>query len=243
MHRFYVDQLPAEGDEVALPSEDARHALRVLRMRPGEEAEIIGEGKCFSAELSRCDEEGVFFRLKSALPGTEPALSITLFQGLPKGDKMEWIIQKAVELGITEIVPVRMSRCVVRLDDRDAAKKLERWQRIVREAGKQSGRCVIPRVCAPCSLPNLPSLSAKLEARVVPWEEARSGGPKSFFQAHPRLKSLGILIGPEGGITPEEIQALSPSFTPITLGPRILRTETAGLACAAAFLGIYGEME
>ena len=243
MHRFYVDKLPLQGDEVALTPEDSRHALRVLRMRPGEAGEIIGEGKCYAAELSRSDGTAVFFRLKSLLPGTEPALRITLFQGLPKADKMEWIIQKAVEVGITEIVPVRMNRCVVRLDDRDAEKKQERWQRIAREAGKQSGRCVIPRVSMPCSLKDLPAMSAALEACVVPWEETCTGGPKSFSQAHPHLKSLGILIGPEGGIAQEEIQALSPSFTPITLGPRILRTETAGLACTAAFLGIYGEME
>ncbi len=244
MHRFYVDHLPADLDtEIALTPEDARHARNVLRMRPGEAASIIAEGKCFTAQLSRTDGNDVYFRLKEPLPGTEPALKITLFQGLPKADKMEWIIQKAVELGVSEIVPVRMARCVVRLEDRDAEKKRDRWQRIAREAGKQSGRCEIPRVALPCALSALPELSESMEACVVPWEEAKAGGPKSFCASHPRLHSLGILIGPEGGIGQEEIAFLAPRFTPITLGPRILRTETAGLACAAAFLSLYGEME
>ena len=164
------------------------------------------------------------------------------FQGLPKADKMEWIIQKAVELGIQEIVPVRMARCVVRLEDRDAEKKRDRWQKIARQAGKHSGRCHIPQVTLPRSVPDLTTLSAGLEACVVPWEEAGGIGPKAFCNKNSGLTSLGILIGPEGGIEPAEIQALSPRFQPITLGPRILRTETAGLACAAAFLALLGEM-
>ena len=242
MHRFYVDHLPAEGMEVPLSPDDARHALRVLRMRPGEEAQIIGEEQCFSAVLSRVENDAVYFRLREPLPGTEPSLKITIYQGLPKADKMEWIIQKAVELGVQEIVPVRMARCVVRLENRDAEKKRERWQKIAREAGKQSGRCHIPQVTLPCSLPDLTVLSAGQEACAVPWEEAGGIGPRAFCELHPGLKSLGILIGPEGGIEPAEIQALSPRFQPITLGPRILRTETAGLACAAAFLALLGEM-
>lgn len=244
MHRFYVDQnAPAVSSEVALTPEDARHALKVLRMRPGEEAMIISGGLRFAAELSRIEGNAVFFRVKEPLPSTEPGLRITLFQGLPKGDKMEWIIQKAVELGIAEIVPVRMARSVVRLDAADAEKKRERWQRIAREAGKQSGRCLIPQVALPCLLPDLPARAESLDACAVPWEEAEAGGPRSFFEAHPHLRSLGILIGPEGGIEPAEIRAIAPRFQPITLGSRILRTETAGLACAAAFLGLYGEME
>ncbi len=242
MHRFYVDLLPSAGTEVSLTPDDARHALRVLRMRPGEEAQIIGEGQSFSALLSRVEDNSVFFRLIEQLPDTEPGLKITLYQGLPKADKMEWIIQKAVELGVQEIVPVRMTRCVVRLEDRDVEKKRERWQKIAREAGKQSGRCHIPQVALPCLLPDLAALSNHLEACVVPWEEACGIGPKAFCQSHPGLKSLGILIGPEGGIEPAEVQSLPSRFHPITLGPRILRTETAGLACAAAFLALQGEM-
>ena len=157
---------------------------------------------------------------------------------------MEWIIQKAVEIGVSRIVPVRMSRCVVRLKDQEAVRKTERWQRIAREAGKQSGRCILPQVEAPVSLCDLPARLSSLEAVALPWEDWDHGGPQSFAARHPSLASLGIIIGPEGGITPEEVEFLrNAGADTLTLGPRILRTETAGLAAAAAFLSLYGEME
>ena len=241
-HRFYAEEA-AGADRFFLTAEDAHHALRVLRMQPGEELELFAGGRRMLAALEAPDASGRLpARVIRPLPSTETALRLTLVQGLPKADKMEWIIQKAVELGVARIVPVRMSRCVVRLDDRDAEKKLLRWQRIAREAGKQSGRCVIPEVASPVDLRQVPSLAAALDACVVPWEECEGRGPLAFHNAHPALASLGIVIGPEGGIAPEEIAQLSDCI-PITLGRRILRTETAGLAAAAAFLALYGEME
>ena len=243
MHRFYVDEAGLRGQTAALSPEDTAHALRVLRMREGDTAEIICGGVRYRAVLTDAENREARFELREPLPSTEPALRITLFQGLPKADKMEWVIQKAVEIGVSEIVPVRMTRCVMRLNEKDAEKKLDRWRRIAMEAGKQSGRCVIPTVASPLSLPDVLSRAAGLDACAVPWEDARSLGPKAFFSARPGLRSLGLLIGPEGGISPEEIEALSARFCPLTLGPRILRTETAGLAAAAAFFALAGEME
>ena len=243
MHRFYVDPGEIRNGLAALTPDDARHALRVLRLHPGSEAEILSGGHRYSAVLAEAEGNEVIFSLGSRLPSTEPALKITLFQGLPKAEKMDWVVQKAVEIGVFRIVPVRMARCVVRLDDRDAMKKQERWQRIAREAGKQSGRCEIPDVSLPVSLPEALIAAGDLDACVVPWEEAQAAGPKSWLAAHSALHSLGILIGPEGGIERDEISLLRSRFDPLTLGPRILRTETAGLTAAAVFLALCGEME
>ena len=228
-----------------LSPEDTLHAQRVLRLREGAEIELFAEGKRFSAVITGSSENRLAVKTLSLLPSTEPGLRITLYQGLPKADKMEWIIQKSVELGVVRIVPVIMSRCVVRLESRDVSKKLERWRRIAREAGKQSGRCAVPEISDPLPLKQIPGsvTSFGLSACAVPWEDSSSGGPLAFFRSHPAISSLGLVIGPEGGISYEEIGILQPSCQPITLGPRILRTETAGLAAASAFLALYGEME
>lgn len=237
MHRFYVDCINQQM--AVLSAEDSHHALKVLRLSRGDTVEVICQGKRYRAILK---DEGQL-KVLEELSSTEAALRITLFQGLPKADKMDWIVQKAVEIGVHRIVPVIMSRCVVRLSPQDGEKKQVRWARIAREAGKQSGRCILPEISSPVSFQLLPSLVADLEACVVPWEEIHTSGPLSFLNAHPHISSLGILIGPEGGISPSEITALKGIFQPLTLGPRILRTETAGLAAAAAFLALRGEME
>ena len=140
MHRFYVDENRIRQNEAELTPEDTQHALRVLRLRRGDEAEIITGGIRYRALLKTAEPGTAVFCLMDPLPSTEPGLRINLFQGLPKADKMEWIIQKAVEIGVVRIVPVFMSRCMVKLNRKDALKKQERWQRIAREAGKQSGR-------------------------------------------------------------------------------------------------------
>ena len=244
MHRFYVDSENCDDDVVTLSDEDARHACVVLRMKPGQDAEIVVDGVRWSAEMLSVSPRDVRLKLLSVLPSTEPSLSVTLYQGLPKSDKMDLIMQKAVELGVTRIVPVLMERSVSRPDPKDSARKLERWRKIVREAGKQSGRCLIPQVSGILTLreliadPDLPSVN------IVPWENTDGFGPFAFRNAHPALSSLGILIGPEGGIDQEEISLLQSSgFIPITLGKRILRTETAGLAAVSAIMCLYGEME
>ena len=243
MHRFYVEEDHLLQQIAALAPEDARHALRVLRMEKGAAAEILCGGTRYLARMLESQGTEVRFQLEEALLTTEPALEITLFQGLSKADRMEWTVQKAVEVGVHAIVPVRMARCVVKLDDREAEKKQERWQRIAREAGKQSGRCFLPSVSLPRSLPEVLQAAQALDACAVPWEEASALGPGAFTAAHPEIHSLGILIGPEGGIEPEEIASLTGVFEPITLGPRILRTETAGPVAAAVMLALRGEME
>ena len=243
MHRFYVEQDQVFQGIATLTPEDARHALRVLRMEEGAEAEILGDGRRYRARMLESREDAVRFQLTEPLATTEPELRITLFQGLPKADRMEWVIQKAVEVGVHAIVPVRMARCIVKLDEREAERKQERWQRIAREAGKQCGRCLLPAVSPVRTLQEIFRDARELDACAVPWEEADTFGPGAFTTAHPDIRSLGILIGPEGGIEPGEIASLAGVFEPITLGPRILRTETAGPVAAAVMLALRGEME
>ena len=244
MHRFYADPENCVDNIVSLPEEDARHACTVLRMKPGQPAEIFMGGNRWFAEMLFVSPKDVRLRLLSPLPSTEPSVFVTLYQGLPKSDKMDLIMQKAVELGVSRIVPVLMERCVSRPDPKDSARKLERWRKIVREAGKQSGRCLVPEVSDILTLkqvlqdPDLP------EVNIVPWESAEGIGPLSFSKSHPVLSSIGIMIGPEGGIDPDEISLLQASgFIPVTLGKRILRTETAGLAAVSAIMCLYGEMD
>lgn len=244
MHRFYADPSRSDGECICLSPEDARHALTVLRLKTGQKIEIIHRSALWEAEIVSVESQDVQAKLLRSLPSSEPGIRITLFQGLPKSDKMDWIVQKATELGVSEIVPLVMERSVVRFSPEKDTRKADRWRKIVREACKQSGRCVIPELRDPCSLRQLLDSSSLPELNVVPWEEARMYGPRSFCRDHAVPASLGILIGPEGGISREEMSLLqSAGFVPVTLGKRILRTETAGLAAVSAFLSLYGEMD
>ena len=243
MHRFYADDTPAADGLVRLGEEDAHHASRVLRMKPGDAAEVFMHGKRFSAEIASM-EGAVTLRLLDELPSTEARLRVTLYQGLPKAEKMELIVQKAVELGAAAVVPVSMSRCVVQLNQKDGAKKQDRWQRIAREACKQSGRCLQMQVEAPISFKELVRRLPGHEAAIVPWEDARGYSLPRLREELPDLTELAVVIGPEGGMSEDEVaQMRSAGCRPVTLGPRILRTETAGLAALSALFCLYGDMD
>ncbi len=163
--------------------------------------------------------------------GTELGSKIYLFQGLPKGDKMELIIQKAVELGVYEIIPVAMKNCVVKLDDKKSASKIKRWQAISESAAKQSKRTVIPEVTMPLSWKLALERAKELDIVLVPYENERGmEATREIMQSIKQGQSIGIFVGPEGGFAPEEIGNLATGFHRISLGRRILRTETAGLA-------------
>ena len=177
-------------------------------------------------------------------PEDEVRLRLTLFQGLPKADKMDMIVQKAVELGVHRVVPVLMERSIVRPDEAGMRKKQERWQKIAREACKQSGRTDDMEVALPVPLSSLSETLTSLDAVAVPWEEAGAVSLRTWQADHADAISVGILIGPEGGISPGEIERLqSAGAQSVTLGPRILRTETAGLCAVSCLMLLYGEME
>ncbi|MBQ3485103.1 MAG: 16S rRNA (uracil(1498)-N(3))-methyltransferase [Clostridia bacterium] len=244
MHRFYADDRGVNGETAFLCEEDARHATRVLRMRQGEACELFAVGKRFSGEIASIGDGEVQVRITGEMPSTEAKLRITLYQGLPKADKMELIVQKSVELGACSVVPVAMSRCVVQLDAKDGRKKQERWQKIAREACKQSGRCEMMQVTEPISFKNLLTKLAAHQAAIVPWEDARGYSLARFHQEHPEVTDLAIVIGPEGGMSEDEIARMKDAnCQSVTLGPRILRTETAGLCALSALFCLYGDME
>ena len=243
MHRLFA--LSLSGEHTAhLTPEDARHASTVLRLEPGDEVEIIWEQHRYAARLQTCTPKEASAVLVRQLPDTEPRLQLTLFQGLPKADKMDLIVQKAVELGVHTVVPVLMERSIARPDEAGMRKKQERWQKIAREACKQSGRTHDMSVAFPVALASLPAHFASLDAIAVPWEEAGAVSLRTWQAERLDAQSIGILIGPEGGISPQEIQFLQAAGAQsVTLGPRILRTETAGLCAVSCLMMLYGEME
>lgn len=244
MHCFYTEKENISDGRAQIFGADVNHIKNVLRMEKGE-------------EITVCDGEGTFFqcRLLELTPGkitaevlerrkaeTELGVRITLFQGLPKKDKMELIIQKAVELGADEIIPVAMRFCVAKIEDgKKEKKKLERWQAISEAAAKQSGRGKIPKVRPVLSYQEAVKLGSRMEKCLLPYEKAE--GMEGFRQALEECKRLpegsrvGIFIGPEGGFDEKEAaMALESGIQPVSLGKRILRTETAGLCMLSALM-------
>lgn len=247
MHRFFADETGIANGTARLNAEDSRHALRVLRLDVGDEVELVCEPAHYLAGIAAIEDGIVTVAIRGELRPTEARTQVTLYQGLPKADKMELIAQKATELGVYAIRPVAMERCVVKLEGKDAGKKVERWQKIAREAVKQCARTAVPEVLDVKKLAQLKEEFAKLDVLIVPWEEARDGSVRDAlapFEGREAL-SIGILIGPEGGISQKEAQWLAENADAklVTLGPRILRTETAGIASLTMVMAYRGEME
>lgn len=247
MHRFFADERGVIHGRAWLCGEDAGHALRVLRLAPGDEVELVCAPERYLARIESAQEDEVCLRVECALRCTEAKTQVTLYQGLPKADKMEWIVQKSTELGATAVIPVEMERSVVRLSDKDGEKKAARWQKIAREAVKQCARISAPLVTPPQRLSALlPSLQAH-DMLIVPWEDARDGSIAACLAPFSECESLnvGILIGPEGGISPQEAEWLAREAGAklVTLGPRILRTETAAIAAQTMVMACRGEMQ
>ena len=238
MYQFFVKNEQVQGDKIVIHGEDASHIGRVLRMKPGERVRISDENEhSYFCHITGITPEEVFLAIdEEDEQGTEFSHKVYLFQGLPKSDKMEFIIQKAVELGVHEIVPVAMKNCVVKLDDKKAASKIKRWQTIAESAAKQSKRTRIPEVHAPVSWKEALCMAAELSVTLVPYENERGlAATREQISAISTGASIGIMIGPEGGFSPEEIEETDAfeNMHRISLGRRILRTETAGIATLA----------
>ena len=249
MHRFFVEGQCRVGAEVALLPEEARHAAQVLRLMPGEAVELLDGRGVFAGALASVEKDGVRAAVSARLPDREPRIRVTLFQGLAKGDKMERIVQKCTELGMHALQPLEMARCVQRLDAKRAEAQRERWQRIAREAAKQCGRAWTPPVHPPMGFgdPALAGRWAEQQLLIVPWEEAEGGSLRGLLcdaAGESGPSRIGLVIGPEGGIAEGEIARLHGlGGKMVTLGPRILRTETAGMAALAAIMALSGELD
>ena len=241
MQRYFLKNEQFEGGQVWITGEDARHIGRVMRMKAGDTVIVCNEkGECFSSRLEEIGEEMITSQLIAALEKkSELPVEVTIAQGLPKGDKLELVIQKGTEVGAAAFLPVEMSRSVARLDEKKSAKKMQRWQKIAKEAAEQSHRQKVPRVLAPINLKGLLSAAKNYDIRLFAYEETAKSGEmaqlkKTLATVAPHQRIL-FLVGPEGGISPEEADSLlAAGFLPCALGPRILRTETAPLYILSA---------
>ncbi len=241
MPRFFIDYTPEVGGAAVIEGADARHIGGALRMTTGEALTLCdGRGTDYACTVTAVEKERVTLSVDAATPSSsEPSLAVTLYMGLPKGDKMELIIQKAVELGVTAIVPVATARCIVKLDGKDAAKKQVRWQKIPAEAAGQSGRGIIPVVETPLSWKQALS-RFETEKTLLCYE---GGGQPIGQLVTPADKAVSLVVGPEGGFDVAEVEAVTAVGGKIaTLGPRILRCETAPLAAIAVMMEKSGNM-
>lgn len=240
MQHFFVTPSQVKEKRIYIEGSDVNHMKNVLRMRIGEEL-VVSDGNNLQY---RCVvdgyEEGIaILKILEELPvDTELPSRIYLFQGLPKQDKMELIVQKAVELGAYQIVPVATKRAVVKLDEKKAVKKVERWQQIAESAAKQAGRGVIPEVARVMSYKEALKCAEGLDVVLIPYELAEGmEETRKVIEAIRPGQSVGIFIGPEGGFEKEEIElAMEYGAKTITLGKRILRTETAGLTTLSVLM-------
>lgn len=237
MPKFFFNKNDISRGQVQLFGEDEKHIKTVLRAREGEELTLCdGESMDYQCRIASLERGVLLDILSKEVCETEPKTKITLYQGLPKADKMELIIQKCVELGVDRIVAVSTERAIVKLDKKEN-KKLERWQKIAEAAAKQSGRGKIPEIGQQVLKFKEAVAEAKgLDGAIIPYEKEQETGIRQFVQGF-QGESIGVFIGPEGGFAEEEIAlAQENGITPITLGKRILRTETAGMTTAAILL-------
>lgn len=245
MQRYFVNNEQIVNQKVSIDGNDAHHISRVMRMQPGQEIIVCNqERQAFLAELTSVDNDLVTAILIEALTAeTELPARIILVQGLPKGDKFEFIIQKVTELGVDTIIPWASERAIVKLDEKKAAKKLQRWQAIAKEAAEQSHRVMVPTIEAPQTMKQLLTQAERADVVLVAYEELTHAGSAMEHWAAQVAAGMTVLvvIGPEGGISAGEFAALQAAGSrSIQLGKRILRTETAALY-ALSVLGYHLE--
>ncbi len=233
MYQFFVEPHQISDKNVRIEGQDVNHIKNVLRMKIGEELSVSNgvDGKEYRCGIVAMDEECITCELRFVKEdGVELPSEVYLFQGLPKADKMELIIQKAVELGVHAVVPVATKRCVVKLDDKKAKSKIARWQGIAEAAAKQSKRRIVPEVKDVMSFKEALNFVKDFEVKLIPYELAEDmSKTKEIIDALQPGQRIAIFIGPEGGFEEAEVEAaMATGVEPITLGKRILRTETAG---------------
>lgn len=240
MQHFFVTPSQVREDSIMIEGSDVNHMKNVLRMRPGEKVGVSdGDNHKYICRIDRYEEDMAWLAIEEEMSvDTELSSRIYLFQGLPKQDKMELIVQKAVELGAYEVIPVATKRAVVKLDAKKAKKKVERWQQIAESAAKQAGRGCIPEVKDVMTYKEALEYSKSLDVVLIPYELAKGmKETKEIIAGICPGQSVGIYIGPEGGFEKEEVEAaIAAGAKSITLGKRILRTETAGLTTLSVLM-------
>ncbi len=237
MPKFFVKSENINDHIITLDGENAKHIGSVLRSKIGDVITVgDGQGRDYECEITEITKKQVKVKITDIFTNdNEPEIKITLYQGLPKADKMELVIQKCIEIGVDRIVPVSTEHTVVKLDGKED-KKIQRWNKIAESAAKQCGRGKIPQVAGLMKFKEAIEEAALLDGAIIPYEKEKDNSLKSFAKKF-KGKSIGIFIGPEGGFSENEIElALSREIIPVTLGKRILRTETAGLVASVILL-------
>ena len=242
LNRVYCERPLASGTDVALPESAAYHVARVLRLRPG--APLVafdGTGYDFRCEITAVEGDTVRVAVGERTPGLRDSpLGITLVQAVSRSERMDWTLQKATELGVRVIVPVLSARSVVRLDERQAERKLRHWRAIVAGACEQSGRSTLPEVRSPVELGRFLAESPREGQRLV----LSPAGPASLAGLATTASRVELLIGPEGGLDDHELDAATRAgFSPVRLGPRVLRTETAGIVALTVLQALWGDLQ
>lgn len=242
MQQIFVNEGPVNGS-FEITGDDMHHLVRVVRLKRGEIIRVsVSTGENFLCEVSDITDNSLVASVTEQVPSTELSNKIYLFQGLPKGDKMETIIEKCVELGVYEIIPVEMKNSIVKLDDKKKKSKLTRYQTVAATAAKQSKRSIIPRVTDFMSYREAFEYAKSLDMLLLPYES--KNGMKDTFDVLDSIKegmSIGVFIGPEGGFDSSEIELVKDDVRIISLGRRILRTETAAI-CTLSMLMLKSEV-
>lgn len=232
MYQFFVEDDQIGADVINITGADVNHIRNVLRMKPGEQVRISNQrGRDFLCSVAALSEHEVLLNIEQRdIKSTELSSRIYLFQGIPKGERMETVIEKAVELGVYEIIPVAMRYCVVKLDEKKAQKKVARWQEIARSAAKQSKRSLIPQIHPIMGFREAAAYATQCDRCLVPYEnEEGMAAARRAFEHLADAGSISVFIGPEGGFAEEEIGALRDQALVLSLGARILRTDTAAI--------------
>lgn len=237
MQKFFVKSEQIEENIIKIIGTDVNHIINVLRLKKDDEIQICNEdtSENYIAKITQYDKEKVICDIEKKLITTvETNVDITVYQGLPKADKMELIIQKTTEIGVKKIVPVAMERSIVKLNEKDKNKKVERWQKIAEVAAKQSKRDIIPKITNIVKIAELYEKIKEYDLFIVAYEDEKQLSLKQILKQNNKVKNIAVLIGPEGGIAFQEIEQLKQNGAIIvTLGDRILRTETAPIVISS----------
>lgn len=245
MHRFFVDSENIHEEEIVINGEDVKHIKGALRLEVGDKIEVSNKkGIDYKCRIGEINQGNIVCKILETYKSKgESDIDIVLYQGLPKSTKMELIIQKSTELGVKGIIPLATERCVVKINDKKKEKKkIERWSRIAEEAAKQSKRGIIPEISNVMNFKEAIEILKDEDMIIVPYESEEDIGIKAVLKER-KSKKINIIIGPEGGFEASEIEALKEiNARIVTLGPRILRTETAGFTTSALVLYELGDL-
>jgi len=246
MHRFFVKKENIFKDGITIEGEDVQHISRVLRLKEGDEITLCDQhGTDYHVTIEYITKNSIRTTIIDKEPSKgEPSIEVVLYQGIPKSTKMDLIIQKCTEMGITRVVPVVTARTIVKLEsEKDEAKKVARWTKIAEEAAKQSKRGIVPQIEMPMNLDQALKDSKSLDLVLIPYElEVETSVKAALHGKTP--KGVGFFVGPEGGFDTFEIdKAKQSNLVPVTLGNRIMRTETAGFAMLTCIMYEYDEMK